>query len=388
MKFTAFRVNPLCAPTRASLLTGQSNLEAGLWRAPSKKEDVERELAPGVQLLPQYLKTAGYATGIFGKWHLGYTSPDLPNDRGFDEFVGFLGGSHAYRARRNGRILKNGKPLETDKHLTDLFADSAEEFIRANAAKPFFCYVPFNAVHGPLRSEDRPADSAKPEWLAKYDHLPPARRDYAAVVSHADERIGRLAALIRELDLPRKTLIVCLSDNGAMTDKYPGNNGPLRGQKGETYEGGIRVPAVMAWDGIIPPGSVSHANAVHFDIFATFLDIAGIPIPQTNGKHPVHGVNLFPHLRSGGSSQIPNRHLFWDLYGKMAAVHGDWKIVGTIDNHHGKWDRALAQIEQTKFELYNLKSDLAEKNDLAETHPEIHGDLKRRYVAWFRGATR
>src|SRR5262245_12398983 len=129
VRFTQFRVNPLCAPTRASLLTGQSSLEAGMWRGPSQREEVERALKTDVKLLPQYLQAAGYATGIFGKWHLGYRSPDLPNERGFDEFVGLLGGAHPYQPRPSSRILKNGEPYRAEKHTTDLFGDSAEDFI-------------------------------------------------------------------------------------------------------------------------------------------------------------------------------------------------------------------------------------------------------------------
>jgi arylsulfatase A len=386
VRFTQFRVNPLCAPTRASLLTGQSSLEAGMWRGPSQREEVERALKTDLKLLPQYLQPAGYATGIFGKWHLGYRSPDLPNERSFDEFIGFLGGAHPYQPRRSARILKNGEAYATDKHTTDLFGDSAEDFIRRHASRPFFCYLPFNAVHGPLRSDDRPADSAKPEWLARYQHLDPKRRDYCAVLSHADERLGRIVALLRELRIDNNTLVICLSDNGGMIEKYPGNNGPLRGEKGTTYEGGIRVPAAMAWPGVIPAGVVSDASAVHFDMFSTILDAVGIAIPERNGSHPVHGVSLLPHLKSG--APLPDRYLFWDLFGKMAAVHGDWKIVGTIDNHHGKWQQALAQIEKTQFELYNLADDVGEKRDLAQRHPEIYRDLKTRYLAWFQAATR
>ncbi|HMC10855.1 MAG TPA: sulfatase-like hydrolase/transferase, partial [Pirellulaceae bacterium] len=253
---------------------------------------------------------------------------------------------------------------------------------------PFFCYLPFNAVHGPLRSDDRPADSAKPEWLAKYEHVEPKRRDYCAVLSHADERLGRLLALLSELKLDRDTLVICHSDNGGMTDKFPGNNGPLRGAKGMTYEGGIRVPAAMRWTGVIPAGSISNADAAHFDIFATILDAAGISVPPSNGHHPISGTSLRKHIESGGTVPLPDRYLFWDLYGKMAALHGDWKIVATIDNHHGKWDQAIKQIEQTKFELYNLAADVGEQHDLADKQPEIYRDLKQRYVAWFRTATR
>lgn len=387
VRFTSFRVNPLCAPTRASILSGQSSLETGMWRGPSQKENVERALRDDVRLLPQFLKAAGYATGIFGKWHLGYESPNLPNDRGFDEFIGFLGGAHPYHARPAGRILKDGKPYSSDKHTTDLFADHAEDFIRRNAQKPFFCYLPLNAVHGPLWSEDRQAFSAKPEWLAKYEHLTPARRDYCAVLSHADERLGRLIALLAELGIRKNTLVICVSDNGGMIDRFPGNNGPLRGAKGTTYEGGIRVPAAIAWPGTIPPQTTSSANAVHFDLFATILDAAGMDVPKANGAHPVHGVSLLPHLKSGGTTPLADRYLFWDLYGKLAALHGDWKLVGEISNHHGKWSQALSQIEQATFELYNLQSDIGEKQNIAAEHPEIYRDLKQRYLAWFRAAT-
>jgi arylsulfatase A-like enzyme len=144
----------------------------------------------------------------------------------------------------------------------------------------------------------------------------------------------------------------------------------------------------MRWPGVIPAGSTSQANAVHFDVFATILEAAGIPLPATNGKHPLQGRSLLSHLRSGGQTALPDRYLYWDLYGKMAALHGDWKIVGTIDNHHGKFDRALGEIEKAQFELYNLASDLGEQEDLAEKHPEIYRDLKDRYLTWFRAATR
>jgi arylsulfatase A-like enzyme len=286
--------------------------------------------------------------------------------------------------------LKNAEPLKSDKHLTDLFADSAEDFIRRNAARPFFCYVPFNAVHGPLRSDDRPADSGKPEWLAKYEKLgiEPKRRDYCAVLSHADDRLGRLLALLRELNIDDRTLVICHSDNGGMIDKFPGNNGPLRGAKGMTNEGGIRVPAAIRWPGVIPPGSVSSASAVHFDLFATILDAAAIELPKTNGRHAVSGISLLPHLKSGGQQPLPDRYLFWDLFGKLAAIHGDWKIVATIDNHHGKWEQAAAKIAETNFELYNLATDPGEKQNVAADHPRIYNDLKQRYLAWFQAATR
>jgi arylsulfatase A-like enzyme len=387
-RFTQFRVNPLCAPTRASIFTGQTSIECGMWRGPSQKAGNTRAFKPGVKLLPQFLAEAGYATGMFGKWHLGYRSPDTPNDRGFREFVGFLGGAHPYWPGQGADFLRNGKPIETEKHATDLFADEAIAFIRANRSRPFFCYVPLNAVHGPLWSPDRPRPSGKPEWLAKYESrgIDFPRRDYGAVLSHADARIGDILKTLDELGLTKSTLFICVSDNGAIVDKYPGSVGPLRGAKGQTYEGGIRVPAVMRWPGVIPPGTVSRADAVHFDLFSTMMEVAGLAVPKQNGKHPVHGVSLLAHLRSGGKASLPDRYLFWDLYGKMAALHGDWKIVAEAANHHGQFAKAVATAEETDFELYNLRDDLGETQNLAAKHPDIYGDLKSRYVDWLRRA--
>jgi arylsulfatase A-like enzyme len=396
IRFTQFRVNPLCSPTRSSLMTGQYSLENGMWRgandanapaAGKEKRDNLRRFKDDVVLLPQLLQSAGYATGGFGKWHLGNDEKNLPNARGFDEFLGFIGGSHAYWLGRNSRILHNGKPYDAaGRHTTDLFADSAIEFIKANKNRPFFCYVPFNAVHGPLRSAERSTDSARPEWLAKYEALgvPQPRRDYCAVMSHADARVEEMLKTLRELDLESSTLVVYLSDNGGILHTYPSNNGPLRGGKGDTYEGGIRVPAVMQWPGVIPPNSVSHESAVHFDLFTTILAAAGVPVPAKNGEFPVHGVDLLPLLRDPGNRKLPDRYLFWDLYGDVAAIHGSWKMVGQISNHHGKFDKAAQEAEGAKFELYNLDDDLSESTDVADKYPEIYRDLKTRHLAWLR----
>ena len=396
IRFTQFRVNPLCSPTRSSLMTGQYSLENGMWRgandanapaAGKEERDNVRRFKDDVVLLPQFLKAAGYATGAFGKWHLGNDAKNLPNARGFDEFLGFIGGSHAYWLGRNSRMFHNGQPFDaTGKHTTDLFADRAIEFIKANQSRPFFCYVPFNAVHGPLRNAERDSDSAKPEWLAKYEKLGVAqpRRDYCAVMSHADDRAGDILKTLRELGLESNTLVIYLSDNGGILHTYPSNNGPLRGGKGDTYEGGIRVPAVMQWPGTIPPNSVSDESAVHFDIFTTILAAAGLPVPARNGTFPVHGVNLLPLLRAPTKVKLPDRYLFWDLYGDVAALHGKWKMVGQISNHHGKFANAVREAEGAKFALYNLEADIGEQTDLSEKVPEIYRDLKTRHLEWLR----
>jgi arylsulfatase A-like enzyme len=400
IRFTQFRVNPLCAPTRSSILTGTYSIYNGMWRGPSGaktdpatgkviKPDT-RVVHDDVLMLPQFLKKAGYATGIFGKWHLGYDEDNVPNTRGFDDFVGFPGGAHAYTWSKNSKIERNGKPLKTDKHFTDLFADEAIRFIKENKDRPFFCYLPFNAVHGPLRSEGRDSDSARPDWLEKYAKTvsDPARRDYNAVMSHADDRVGDVLKTLEDLDLTKNTLVIYLSDNGGITHTYPSNNGPLRGGKGETWEGGIRVPAVMQWPGHIPAGSVSHANAAHFDLFATILDATGTDIPQKNGRLSIAGVSLLDHLTSGGKSALPDRFLFWELYGASAALHGPWKIVAHLDNHNGKFNKAATTAEAATFELFNLDTDIGETHNLAANHQEIYTDLKNRFVEWLNIAAK
>lgn len=396
VRFTQFRVNPLCAPTRSSVMTGLYSLEAGMWRGPGEtaRGDEpaggwpadERRIPDDIVMLPQLLKRAGYATGMFGKWHLGYDAKNHPNARGFDQFVGFLGGAHPYWLRSNSRIEENGKSLKIEGHTTDLFADRAIAFIRANRDRPFFCYLPFNAVHGPMRNAERPADSAKPEWLAYYEKRGVAqpRRDYNGVMTHADSRIGDVLKTLRELGLEKNTLVICHSDNGGILHTFPSNNGPLRGGKGETFEGGIRVPAVMQWPGKIPAGIVSKADAAHFDVFATILDAASLPLPPKNGAYSVHGVSLLPHALSKGETALPDRYLFWDLYGQCGALHGKWKLVGEIGNHHGKFANAVHEAERTRFQLYDLDQDLGEQHDVAIQNPAIYFDLKKRHLDWLR----
>lgn len=396
VRFTHFRVNPLCSPTRASLLTGLYSLETGMWRGPGQSArgpapaggwpERERRLKDDIVLLPQLLQQAGYVTGMFGKWHLGYDEANVPNARGFDEFVGFLSGAHPYWLRANSRIEENGRPLAFEGHATDLFADRAIAFIRANRDRPFFCYLPFNAVHGPLRAGEHSADSATQDWLAYYEKagVPQPRRDYNAVLTHADDRIGDVLKTLRDLGLEQNTLLICISDNGGILHTYPSNNGPLRGGKGTTYEGGIRVPAVMQWPRIIPSGFVSRANVAHFDLFATILDAAGLEVPKQNGRATVKGVSLLPHLHSAAEEPLPDRYLFWDLHGQCAALRGKWKLVGRIANHEGDFARAAAEAERTTFALYNLDEDIGELHDVAALFPQIYADLKQRHLDWLR----
>ena len=191
-----------------------------------------------------------------------------------------------------------------------------------------------------------------------------------------------LASHAIELEIERDTLFIYLSDNGALTDKYPGDNGVLRGQKGSGYEGGIRVPAVMEWPGRIPGGRVVDVQAVHFDLFATILEAAGIETPARNGGYDVHGRSLLPYLTAEQGAAWPERLLFWDLFGKVAAVRGRWKIAGDVGNHRGNFARAADAVRKEKLELFDLEADLSESEDLALEHPAIYEELREKLASW------
>ena len=389
VRFTSFRVNPICAPTRASLLTGLYSVEAGIWRGPRKgiKPATPVRLRSGVRLLPEYLKEAGYATGLFGKWHLGLGSPDLPTERGFDDFVGFLEGSHPYWIGADSKLLNGERRLNTPgRHTTDVFTEAAIAFIRKNRERPFFCYVAFNAVHGPLAGRSRPDTSAKPDWLRRFSapDTSRARQDYQAVLAHADDSVGKIRAVLREFDLHENTLLIYLSDNGALTQKFPGDNGLLRGQKNTTYEGGIRVPAMMEWPGRIQPRWTSAVAAVHFDLFATILDLAGVGQVESNGPARVQGVSLLPHLLSGGRVPIGDRYLYWEQFGSVAALRGQWKLVGQVPDHNGVFPQVSPALSQATYQLFDIWADPGERRDLAAELPERVEELKQHLIKWWQ----
>ncbi|MHC4559323.1 MAG: sulfatase-like hydrolase/transferase [Planctomycetota bacterium] len=393
IRFSQFYVNPLCAPTRSSFLTGQYSMENGMWRGPSKERESERCIKSDVTILPQFLKKAGYRTGIFGKWHLGYQKPNIPNDRGFDEFYGFLGGAHPYTPTAARRLMHNRRQYHEDLHLTDYFTEKAMSFIEDCVQKklPFFCYVPYNAVHGPLWRKESPKSSGKKEWLEYYADkgVDFPRRDYNAVLGHMDHSAGRLLKFLKDLKQEENTLVIYFSDNGACLEtgetkaNYPGNNGPFRGGKGGTYEGGIRVPCVMRWKNKFPEGLVCDEVVMHFDIFSTILDAAGLAIPKMNGRNPVHGVSLMKYILSGCKEPLPERTIFWELISKVAARKGKWKLVGKIESTRGKWQQTIAELKDADLELYDLEKDLSESENLRKKNPKEYTDIKKELVTFF-----
>ena len=373
---------PLCAASRAALLTGRYQTRFGFEFNPLGAKNT----LPGIGLpvtektVAHHLRAAGYATGLVGKWHLGGTAPFHPQRHGFDEFFGFLHEGHFYLPppwygsttwlRRktlpdggkgrwtspDGRVvwstdlntdehaydadnplLRSSQPVNEPEHLTDAFTREACDFIRRYRQQPFFLYVAYNAVHSPMQGTD--------QFLKRFGHLPDIqRRIFAASLAHLDDRVGQIIAEIRNSGIADNTLVVFLSDNGGPTRELTSSNAPLRGGKGELLEGGVRVPFIVSGLGI-PAGSVVDSPVSSMDATAACLELADI------NPSPGHldGVSFMP-LLTGRAQSGTDRPLFWRLGRKHALRRGNWKI---IRDHEQGW------------ELYNLAQDSGEATDLA-----------------------
>ena len=394
VRFPNYHTVPLCGPSRACMFTGQYSTENGMWRGPGSQplgSPGYRGIKRDVKMVSEYLSEAGYATGAFGKWHLGSLEGEVPNDRGFDEFHGFLGGAHPYWiAGSRSKIMHNREhdPLAKG-HATELFTQWAEDFIRENAGKesPFFCYLAYNAVHGPLRVHESKPASAPEAWVKKaLDRgVSFLRSDYVAILEHMDHNIGQLVSVLDELGVAENTLIVFVSDNGGCTmeegaagGRFPGNNGPLRGGKATTYQGGLNVPFLVNWKGKIPQGGlVSDSHVMHCDIFSSLLDAAGLTVPESNGKNPLRGMSLLPHMLSDGKTSVPERTMIFELWGNIGVRRGDYKLWASVGRDYSPdWDALADEISQKNLELFDLQRDVAETNDLRTEYPEMYTSLK------------
>lgn len=345
----------VCSPTRAALLSGQDPDRVGV---PGVIRHVPDNswgwLAPGAVLLPQRLKAAGYRTALVGKWHLGLESPNTPNERGFDHFHGFLGDMmDDYRTHlRGGRnfMRLDAETITPEGHATDLFTDWACAWVtqQAKAGGPFFLYLAYNAPHDPIQP---PA-----EWLRKVQQrepgLDPKRAALVALIEHMDAGIGRVLETLETNGVARKTLVVFTSDNGGRRD-LGANNGPWRSEKGHMYEGGLRVPCLVRWPGVIAAGGRTARVAQTVDLVPTLLEAAGAERPAG-----LDGVSLVSTCRDPAAAGPPR-----DLYfvrreggppygGKTieALRRGDWKLLQ--DSPFGP------------YELYNLKDDPYETTNL------------------------
>ncbi len=380
IKFTDGYVScAVCSPSRAALLTGRHQQRFGHEFNPGpapREAEINFGLPNTETIAPAYLKAAGYKSAIIGKWHLGIRAGYHPLDRGFDEFFGFLGGANSYITTKTPGahsvesdessskvpeqhaepIHRGRQTVAETRYLTDAFGDEAVSFIDRHKQQPFLIHLAFNAVHTPLHATSK--------YLDRYSNIQnPRHRMLAAMTSAMDDAVGRVLGKLRDSGLEKDTLVFFLSDNGCPVITGAGTNAPLNGQKCTYYEGGIRVPFLVQWPGKIPAGKVYSHPVVSRDILPTFLAAAGVTPPANK---QFDGVDLMPFL-TGKNSQPPHEALFW-RGGKGRAVRmGKWKLVQFGDNYS---------------KLYDLSTDIGEKNDLSAQNPKMVQQLLSAWTRW------
>jgi arylsulfatase A len=352
-RFERFFVSPVCAPTRASLLTGRYHLRTGTHGVTRGYENMRNEEVT----IAEALRQAGYITGCFGKWHNGAHYPHNPNGQGFEEFLGFCCGH--WNNYFDATLERNGRLVKTKGYISDVLTDAAIEFIEKNKDRPFFCYVPYNAPHSPFQVPDKYFDKYKVSGL-----------DYKTacvygMVENLDDNIGRVLKRLKEMELDKQTIVIFTTDNGPNTDRY---NGGMKGRKGSVNEGGIRVPLFIRWPGHIKPGINITQIAAHIDIFTTILELCGAAMPKTL---PQDGVSLVPLLR-GETGSWPDRMIF-----TFRSPRGQMqRLPGSVRTQ--RWRAVKAG---NRWELYDMISDPGQKNNVTKKHAEIVKKLSAAYEA-------
>ncbi len=357
-RFDRFFVSPVCAPTRAALLTGRHHLRTGTHHVTRGKEAMRASEVTVAEIL----KGAGYATGCFGKWHNGAHYPRHPNGQGFETFFGFCAGH--WNQYFDPPLQHNGERLRADGYITDVLTNRAIEFMKAHREEPFFCYVPYNAPHTPAQVPDR--------YFEKYKERGLGDRTAAiyGMVDNLDDNFGRLLETVETLGLREKTIVIFTTDNGANGDRYDGH---MRGAKGSLDEGGTRVPLFIRWPGHTFPGQTVEPIASVNDLLPTIVDMTGVEMPETK---PLDGRSLVP-LLDRTATEWPNRRIFQHWQG------------GKVTPNRGavRTPRWRATYLGGRWRLYDMRGDPSQKRNVADAHPDVVKRLRTAYMEWFNDVT-
>lgn len=357
----AYITGNVCSPTRAGLLTGRYQQRAGVYTAGEGGSG----MAQTEKIFPRFLKSAGYVSAAYGKWHLGLTIEQSPVGRGFDEWYGFLGrGAHDYfdlaqKDPENHPMYRDGKEIKDEGYLTTRLTEEAVAFIRRRKAEPFFVYLAYNAVHSPAQA---PAEDIA-RYRKQFPELTEARAILMAMLHHLDLGVGRVVDTLKREGVWENTLLFFLTDNGGSRSMSAVNT-PLRGFKQQNYEGGIRTPFVASWPAGFPGGRTIAAPISSLDILPTALEAAGV-----KADRPLDGRSLLPLLTGRATRHLDT--FYWSeggAAGGFAVRSGDWKLV--------------QQRAQPKVELFNLAQDPAETTDLAPQNAGKVDELTKLYGAW------
>jgi arylsulfatase A-like enzyme len=384
VEFTNFYANPMCTPTRASLLTGRYYYRTGvtdtyLGRAMMRSNEVT---------IAEMLRECGFKTAIFGKWHLGDNYPMRPVDQGFDESLVFRGGGIGQPADPPGNnyfnpvLEHNGKAERTQGYCMDVFTDAAIDFIEKNKDCPFFVYLPTNTPHSPLEVNDSYADPYRKMGLTE------KTSQVYGMMTNIDDNFGRLLAKLKNLGLAENTIVIFMSDNGPCPSSIDKDRfmGGLRGQKATVYENGIRVPFLIRWPGSFKAGQTIDRIASVIDVMPTLRNACRLNLPQAD---VIDGTDLTP-LLNGTCKSWPDRTLYFqwhrgdlpELNRCFAVRNQRYKLV-QAQGWTGEGDES-----QFKFELFDMSVDPGETNDLADQYPKIVTEMKRNYIQWFKDVTR
>lgn len=359
VKCTDFHSNgAVCSPTRAALMTGRYQQRSGITGVVTAANHRETGLAFEEVTIAEALKKQGYRTGLFGKWHLGYPVKYNPVHHGFDEYTGFVSGNVDYHRKIDQEGYADwwhqDQAVTEEGYVTDLISNKGVEFVRRNFEKPFCLILAHGAPHYPLQGRETPGFRVVGKAQANQKVENP-KGVHADMITVMDEGIGKLVAALDELKIRENTLVIFCSDNGPAGT---GSAGGLRGQKGQIYEGGHRVPAIFNWPGTLEP-SVNEQTMMTMDLFPTFLAMAGGEVGST-----FDGLNILPLLKGATQKREP---VYWGIKNEVAVRDGAWKLIAG---------------PKKKVQLFNLKEDLAEKNDVSAKHPEVTkrlGDLAEKW---------